>query len=185
MGKYKVEILLAAWQDIDRISDVYLRLAGAASAKKITDALLDTLARLGDFPYMGAQHPDPELARREFRKVLCGDLVCVYKVIGQSVFVYRVVNGRTDYPQLLKKKQKHPAPQKRISAERDVWLQRLGQLIKRFFCPVQNGIYIVALDVQVFGGDAVGAADAQHAGQGLQIVIAEVFPLDGAAAGGD
>jgi len=34
--------------------------------------------------------------------VLCGDLVCVYKVIGQSVFVYRVVNGRTDYPQLLK-----------------------------------------------------------------------------------
>ena len=101
MGKYKVEILLAAWQDIDRISDVYLRLAGAASAKKITDALLDTLARLGDFPYMGAQHPDPELARREFRKVLCGDLVCVYKVIGQSVFVYRVVNGRTDYPQLL------------------------------------------------------------------------------------
>ena len=78
MGKYKVEILLAAWQDIDRISDVYLRLAGAASAKKITDALLDTLARLGDFPYMGAQHPDPELARREFRKVLCGDLVCVY-----------------------------------------------------------------------------------------------------------
>ena len=84
MGKYKVEILLAAWQDIDRISDVYLRLAGAASAKKITDALLDTLAR------------------REFRKVLCGDLVCVYKVIGQSVFVYRVVNGRTDYPQLLK-----------------------------------------------------------------------------------
>ena len=72
MGKYKVEILLAAWQDIDRISDVYLRLAGAASAKKITDALLDTLARLGDFPYMGAQHPDPELARREFRKVLCG-----------------------------------------------------------------------------------------------------------------
>lgn len=101
MGKYKVEILLAAWQDIDRISDVYLRLAGAASAKKITDALLDTLARLGTSLY-GAQHPDPELARREFRKVLCGDLVCVYKVIGQSVFVYRVVNGRTDYPQLLK-----------------------------------------------------------------------------------
>ena len=31
----------------------------------------------------------------------------------------------------------------------------------------------------------MGAADAQHAGQGLQIVIAEVFPLDGAAAGGD
>ena len=57
MGKYKVEILLAAWQDIDRISDVYLRLAGAASAKKITDALLDTLARLGDFPIWAPSTP--------------------------------------------------------------------------------------------------------------------------------
>lgn len=58
MGKYKVEILLAAWQDIDRISDVYLRLAGAASAKKITDALLDTLARLGTSLY-GRPAPRP------------------------------------------------------------------------------------------------------------------------------
>ena len=102
MPKYQVEILLAAWQDIDKISDFHLKMVGPASAEKITDRILDTLAKLASFPYMGAQHPDPELARREFRKVLCGDLVCVYKVIGQSVFVYRVVNGRTDYPQLLK-----------------------------------------------------------------------------------
>ena len=60
------------------------------------------LEKLGDFPYMGAQHPDPELMRREYRKVICGDYVCVYKVIGPSVYVYRVVNGRTDYPKLLK-----------------------------------------------------------------------------------
>ena len=59
------------------------------------------LCAVGDFCFLAGK-PDPELARREFRKVLCGDLVCVYKVIGQSVFVYRVVNGRTDYPQLLK-----------------------------------------------------------------------------------
>jgi len=102
MPKCKVEILLSAWQDIDRISDIHLRLVGAASAKKITDKLLDTKERLGDFPYMGAQHPDPELASREFRKVICGDYVCVYKVIETSVYVYRVVNGKTDYPRLLK-----------------------------------------------------------------------------------
>lgn len=102
MSKYRVEILLAAWQDIDRISDFHLRMVGAFSAEKITDRILDTLARLGDFPYMGAQHPDPELARLEYRKVICGDYVCVYKVIGDRVFVYRVVNGKTDYPRLLK-----------------------------------------------------------------------------------
>lgn len=102
MPKCKVEILLAAWRDIDKISDFHLRMVGPASAKRITDQLLDILEKLGDFPYMGAQHPDPELARLEYRKVICGDYVCVYKVVGLSVYVYRIVNGKTDYPWLLK-----------------------------------------------------------------------------------
>lgn len=102
MPKYKVEILLAAWHDIDKISDFHLRMVGAASAEKITDKILDTLDRLADFPYMGAQHPDPVLAKYEYRKVLCGDYVCVYKVIDSYVYVYRIVNGKTDYPALLK-----------------------------------------------------------------------------------
>ena len=102
MAKYQVEILLAAWQDIDKISEFHLKMAGAVSAKKITDKILDTLEKLGDYPYMGAQHSDPELARREYRKVICGDYVCVYKVIGDRVYVYRIVNGRTNYPHLLK-----------------------------------------------------------------------------------
>ena len=102
MAEYRVEISLAAWQDIDKISDFYLGMADAASAQKITDKILDTLELLGSFPYMGAQHPDPALAQREFRKVICGDYVCVYKVLETSVYVYRVVNGKTDYPRLLK-----------------------------------------------------------------------------------
>ena len=102
MPKSKVEIVLAAWQDIDKISDFHLRMVGAASAEKITDKILDTLDQLADFPYMGAQHPDPVLAKYEYRKVLCGDYVCIYKVIDSYVYVYRIVNGKTDYPALLK-----------------------------------------------------------------------------------
>jgi len=109
MAKYKVEILLAAWQDIDKISDFYMKMSGSVSAQRITDQILDTLEKLGDFPYMGAQHPDPELMRREYRKVICGDYVCVYKVIGPSVYVYRVVNGRTDYPKYKKQHQANHA----------------------------------------------------------------------------
>ena len=102
MPKYKVELLMAAWQDIDKISDYHLKMVGAASARRITDQILDTLQRLGDFPYMGAQHPDSELARLEYRKVICGDYVCIYKVADRHVYVYRIVNGKTDYPRLLK-----------------------------------------------------------------------------------
>lgn len=102
MAKYKVEILLAAWQDIDKIADFHMKMVGTASAQCITDKILDTVEKPGSFPYMGAQHPDSELARREFWKVICGDHVGVYKVIDHSVFVYRIVNGKTDYPKLLK-----------------------------------------------------------------------------------
>lgn len=102
MPKCKIEILQSAWQDIDKISDFHLKMVGMASAKRITDKILDTLEKLASFPYMGAQHPDAELARLEYRKVICDDYVCVYKVVGDVVYVYRVVNGKTDYPRLLK-----------------------------------------------------------------------------------
>ena len=51
---------------------------------------------------MGAQHPDLKLARLEYRKVICGEYACVYKVIEDHVYVYRIVNGKTDDPRLLK-----------------------------------------------------------------------------------
>lgn len=102
MAEYKVELLLAAWQDIERIADQQLVLAGAASAKRLTDSILDTLDKLSLFPYMGALHPDPVLSLRQYRKVICGIYVCIYKVVDQHVYVYRIVNGKTDYPSLLK-----------------------------------------------------------------------------------
>ena len=43
MAKYDVELLLAAWQDIDKISDFHLKMVGAISAQHITDNILDTL----------------------------------------------------------------------------------------------------------------------------------------------
>ena len=100
MPKYKVEILTPAWRDIDRISDFYLMKMGPQSAERITDQILDTIDLLEEHPYMGPLHPDPVLARNEYRKVICSNYICVYKVIDNTVFIYRVVDGRTDYPRL-------------------------------------------------------------------------------------
>lgn len=100
MPKCKVEILTPAWRDIDRISDFHLIKVGAQSAERITDQLLDTMELLGAQPYMGPLHPDPVLARNGYRKIICGNYICIYKVIESTVCVYRVVDGRTDYPKL-------------------------------------------------------------------------------------
>ena len=52
---------------------------------------------------MGPPHTDPELAIQGYRKlVLTKIYVAVYRVIDNVVFVYRIVNGTTDYPKLLK-----------------------------------------------------------------------------------
>lgn len=98
MHNCQIRITAPAWKDIDRISDYHLLLVGPNSSKNITDKLLDTIALLADNPYLGAQHPDPVLAKNDFRKILCGDYVCIYKVIDEMVYIYRIVNGKTDYP---------------------------------------------------------------------------------------
>ena len=102
MPDKQLVILTPAWRDIDRISDLHLMLVGPKSAEEITDKLLDTIALLAEQPYMGALHPDPFLAGHQYRKLICGKYVCIYKVIDQTVYVYRIVDGRTDYPKLLR-----------------------------------------------------------------------------------
>ena len=102
MPKCQVQILTPAWRDIDRISDYHLTMVGPESAERITDKLLDTIAKLSEFPLMGAEHPDPVLARHHYRKILCGDYVCVYRMVEDTVYIYRVVHGATDYTKYFK-----------------------------------------------------------------------------------
>ena len=72
-------------------------------ARKIYSTMKTAINRLRDFPLMGQTHPDPILAANGYRKlVLTKTYVAVYKVIGDTVYIYAIVNGATDYPRLLK-----------------------------------------------------------------------------------
>lgn len=103
MAKCRVELLNAAWQDIDKIADFHLEKVGVESARRITDTILDGIERLAEFPLMGPLHPDSELSVLGYRKlVLTKTYVAVYRVIGDIVYIYRIVNGAIDYPKLLK-----------------------------------------------------------------------------------
>ena len=102
-NKGEADLVIQAMRDLEGIAQLYLVLAGADSAEKFIDEILHTVDLLRTFPYSGALHPDMVLAEREFRKVICRDYVCVYEVIDseKTVYIYRIVNGKTDYPQLL------------------------------------------------------------------------------------
>ena len=101
MAEDHLEFLPDAIEDLDRIADYYIQTVGAASAERITDQILDALDRLEQFPYLGSLHPDQVLAAMEYRRIVTGNYVCVYRVIDHKIVVYRIVNGATDYPRFL------------------------------------------------------------------------------------
>jgi len=101
--KIKIIILEPARNDILQIAQYHLEQVGPASAKKITDRLMDAIDRLAAFSLMGQTHPDPLLAAQGYRKLIAAEpYVCIYKALENRVNIYRVVNSAMDYPKLLK-----------------------------------------------------------------------------------
>ena len=101
--RYKLVYLAPAAQDLREIVKFHITEVGVASSRKIYQSIQQTIGKLRDFPLMGQTHPAPMLAAGSFRKlVLTRTYVAVYKVEDDTVYIYRIVNGATDYPRLLK-----------------------------------------------------------------------------------
>ena len=101
--KSKLVYLSPAQHDFEEIVKYHAVEAGVSYARKIYTTMRESIDRLRDFPLMGQSHPDPILAANGFRKlVLTQTYVAIYKYMDGTVYIYAVVNGRTDYPRLLK-----------------------------------------------------------------------------------
>ena len=100
MAEYSVELLNPAWNDLDAISDFHLFEVGPNSARKITDKILNSLERLESFPQSCPLAPYKELADKGYRMLVCGKYVCIYEIIGKTVYVHHIVAAATNYPAL-------------------------------------------------------------------------------------
>ena len=99
---YKLTLLTPAQRELEEIARVYLELAGADSARRITDQILDSLERLKTFPLSGSLPRDRWLKETGFRLVICGKFIAAYRLIGSTVYVYHIAHGASDYPKLMK-----------------------------------------------------------------------------------
>lgn len=98
----KLIFLAPAREDILDIARYHLEKVGFNSARKITDEIIRNIQRLAQFPLLGQTHPDSLLAEAGYRKLALTTIyVCIYKVFDDGIYIYRVVNGKTDYPKLL------------------------------------------------------------------------------------
>ena len=99
--KYSIEILAPARLEIHEIARLHMELVGPQSARRITDKIKSSLSRLTTHPYMGVLFTDATLKREGYRRLICGNYLCVYRLIGDTVFIYHVVDGRTNYQRIL------------------------------------------------------------------------------------
>ncbi len=102
MQEYKLDILAPAWAELEDIADYHLMMVGPVSAKNITDQILTSLERLKAYPLSGVAVQDAELDSLGYRFVISGNYVCIYRVMGDTVFIYHIVHGSRDYPRLFK-----------------------------------------------------------------------------------
>ena len=99
-AKYNLIILTPAQRELEEIANAYFVLVGPESARKITNRIYDALDRLRDFPQLGVMLRDKALQDIGYRMLICGNHICIYRQIGDTVFVYHIVDGRSNYPRL-------------------------------------------------------------------------------------
>jgi plasmid stabilization system protein ParE len=97
---YKLEILASARGEILEIARLHKALVGPISAKKITEKIRNSLSLLRTNPNLGILLEDKEMRKFQYRKLICDNYLCFYRVIADKVFIYHIVDGRTDYPRL-------------------------------------------------------------------------------------
>ena len=98
--KYKVEILPSAWEELKKIEDYYAIQFDAETALKVSDHILDVIERLEEFPDSGSLTPDKWLNDWGYRMVISKSHVAIYKVLGDSVYIYHIADTRTEYTKL-------------------------------------------------------------------------------------
>lgn len=103
LQKSRIVYLEPVKDDVLSIAGLHLEKVGSQSTRKITDTMIGSIDRLATFPLMRPIHRDPVLSARGYRKLVTTEpFVCIYKVFQDAITIFRIVNGATDYPRLLK-----------------------------------------------------------------------------------
>ena len=99
----KLVLLEPAQRELEEIAQLHRNLVGPNSARKITNKIFAALSRLEFFPLSGSLSRDKVLLRDGYRYVVAGKYICVYRVLGDTVYVYHIAHGASNYPLLFKR----------------------------------------------------------------------------------
>ena len=103
--EYSLEFLPAALNDMTEIISAFIMLESKQGAVRIKTKMLKAADRIKLLPYSGITVPDKKLAESGFRMVVVEKYLMFYKIFEaeSKVLFYRVLNGRTNYPEFMNK----------------------------------------------------------------------------------
>jgi len=98
--KHKIRINPVAIADVQEMK-AYIAEDNPQAASKMGNAIYSMIEKLADFPEMGAALSSKIGMHTDYRYLVCGSYLIFYKVDGEVVSVYRVLNGVRDYLSIL------------------------------------------------------------------------------------
>lgn len=105
--KFKIRLNPTVISDVQEIK-TYISEDNPVAAEKIVNAIYSKIEDLADFPEIGTSLSSKINIRTEYRFLVCGVYLIFYKVEGEFVSVYRVLNGGRNYLSILFTKDEKP-----------------------------------------------------------------------------
>lgn len=94
----KIKYAPAAVDDMDEIFS-YISKENVTTAEIMLEKISNGIARLGELPNMGSILSDEEytLVQRGYRFIVVQPYLIFYRIIDNTVVIYRILHGRRDY----------------------------------------------------------------------------------------
>ena len=105
MEKYDVELLPAAYADLDEIFD-YIMVDSIRAATEMLGSIMESLRRLESFPHSGAPLIARSMQKFNFKMVVIDPYIAFYRFLDDKVIIYRILHCARNYPHLLKESMK-------------------------------------------------------------------------------
>lgn len=100
MGKYTVEYLPLAYDDLDDIF-TYIAADDTGAAATLLDDIDIAILHLEEFPDMGVNIKNRRLANKGYKMLIVNDYLVLYVIDGDIVEIRRIVSSKRNYTKLL------------------------------------------------------------------------------------
>lgn len=102
MKKYNITFLPEAYKDLDLIFD-YILLDSINQAESMLDMIMNSIDTLSSFPLSGVRLDEKLLKNYKFRMIIVKPYIVFYRLIDDTIYIYRVLHGAMDYIDALKR----------------------------------------------------------------------------------